>query len=166
MELEFLKLQKMLLKGIGLSFDKDKPFFKNILKFCIGFISMFAIIIAISAYIFENFKDLEKLTDALTLLLQGATSALKAVTFLWYRKRFQNMYYSLDDLNKKALSKFPKIRNTLNMFNSKANNITNAYIWACIAAATTAQLIPLIKSSFSYFRNGGSFERIMPYLAL
>lgn len=153
------------MKGIGFSFDADRSFFHNPLVFVAGFSSMFTIIMAMAAYIYYNFEDLDKVTDALTLLLQGATSGFKAIAFVCFRKRFRSMYYKLSYVNKTAKMHFKSSADNIKSFNDKAIYISTVYVWSCFIAGSTAQLIPFVKSIIMYFGNGDSFEKVLPYLA-
>lgn len=162
----FLSLQKFLLKGIGFSFNAGISFFQNPLLSIAGYTSMCTIIIAMAAYIYENFDDLEKVTDALTLLLQGTTSSLKAISFVFYRERFRKLYYKLDDINKSTQVHFKSSVKNIKFFNDKAVYMSTAYVWSCFIAGSTAQLIPLIKSTLMWLRSDGHFEKLLPYLAV
>lgn len=166
MESEFLSLQKFLMKGIGLSWSSKNSFVNHKLVFMAGFASMTSIILAMAAYIYENSEDLGKITDASTLMLQGSTSLLKTICFLVYKKEFKNIYYKLYDIYKKANNEFKTSIDILKSFHDKSRRISKAYVWLCILAGGSAQLVPLVRSSISYLQTRDTFQRLLPYLAM
>lgn len=96
-EMEFLRIQRLCLNGIGYSFKHNESRGRQIFAL-LSWVSILIVIIPEWHFVIENISDIPLATDALCPLLTSILTISKVMTFYFRKGKFYDIIEQLDNM--------------------------------------------------------------------